>query len=63
MGIKVRAIRLGWYGKQRRRPGAEFEIKSLQELGTWMERLNKPGPKSKQEAGEQSPGSDDEPES
>jgi len=49
MGILVRAIKLGWYGKQRRRPGAEFEIKSLQELGAWMVRVNKPGPKKKPE--------------
>lgn len=49
MGILVRAIKLGWYGKQRRRPGAEFQIQSLQELGSWMERVNKPGPKKKPE--------------
>jgi hypothetical protein len=45
--IRVRATRKGQYDGQRIRPGVEFQIKDLSELGSWMERLDKPGPKKK----------------
>ncbi len=35
--IKVRAIRMGFYGNLRRREGQEFEVKSKAEIGNWME--------------------------
>lgn len=53
----VRALRMGWYGKRRIRPGVEFEIEP-HELGQWMERVNKPGRKKttqSTEDGEKSP--------
>jgi hypothetical protein len=56
--IRVRALRKGWYGTLRRRPGAEFDIHSIDELGSWMERVNKPGRKKttqSAEGGEKSP--------
>lgn len=55
--MRVRALQLGWYGKQRRRPGEEFDIAGVHELGKWMERVNKPGRKAKEE-GEKSPESE-----
>lgn len=60
MGIRVRALKLGWFGKRRIRPGTEFEIQSLEQMGRWMERVNKPGPKKKLDEGEQSLSSEDE---
>jgi hypothetical protein len=37
--IKVKALRMGFYGNLRRREGQEFEIKSMADIGTWMEVL------------------------
>lgn len=45
--MRVRALRKGWYASRRIRPGTEFEIAGKHELGAWMERLDKPGPKKK----------------
>jgi hypothetical protein len=45
--IPVRALRLGYYGNARKRAGDEFTVKSEQDVGTWMERLDTKAPKKK----------------
>lgn len=42
MGIRVRALQLGFYDNQRRREGDEFEISDEKHLGKWMKRLGSP---------------------
>ena len=37
--MKVRAIRLGYYGERRRREGEVFELAEGDALGKWMESL------------------------
>lgn len=40
MAIKVKAIQLGFYGNQRRRPGAVFNIKSEEQFSSiWMKKI------------------------
>ena len=50
--MKVRAVQLGYYGHQRRKIGAEFPIKSLEEFShVWMEPVDFEAPaKPKREA-------------
>lgn len=52
MLVRVKqTVKFGWYGKRRRYPGEEFEIAGRHELGAWMEPVNKPGRKPKEQKG------------
>lgn len=58
MSIQVKAKRTGFYQGHRKRKGARFSIRTEDELGTWMEKVEtpkaepkgKPGPKPKAES-------------
>lgn len=50
-GIRVRATALGFYHGRRRRPGDEFTIRDVSELGAWME-LVQPGTSADDDATE-----------
>lgn len=39
-GIRVRALRPGYYGHSRRREGDVFTIRSEAQMGSWMERVD-----------------------
>jgi len=46
--MKVRAIKLGYHGIKRRRPGDVFDIKSEKEFSpNWMERVDGKAAKAK----------------
>ncbi|WCE04428.1 hypothetical protein [Pseudoxanthomonas sp. JBR18] len=58
MGIKVKAIAVGYYGNVLHVPGtdnAEFEIASEDELGKWMERVGGKASSSQPPASTQPP--------
>lgn len=42
MGIKVKAMKAGYYGVQRRRIGDVFEIESEKDRGLWMGDVDEP---------------------
>ena len=42
MGIKVKAMKAGYYGVQRRRIGDVFEIESEKDRGLWMGDVDDP---------------------
>lgn len=48
-GIKVRAIRDGFYAQQRRKAGDEFPVKSFEKLGEWMQCLDPQDEKKRKE--------------
>lgn len=46
MAIKVKAVKKGWFGGIREK-GDVFEVESEEDLGSWMEVLEKPKSKKK----------------
>jgi hypothetical protein len=57
MGIKVKAMQLGYYGHRRRREGDVFEIESENEFSKrWMKKLDAKGQEIEEEDDEDSEG-------
>lgn len=60
MSIRVRALKMGFIGGRRVRPGVEFTVQSEKELAPWMERLEGKGKQEQQkEKGSDKPSLDD----
>lgn len=59
--IKVKATAEGYYAPRRFHPGDVFEVKSEDEIGSWMQRLDKAEGSADKPKADEKPKSDDKP--